>query len=182
MTVFDSIHYQDHEQVVFAADPASGLKTIIAIHSTALGPSLGGTRFYPYATEEEALADVLRLSRGMTYKAAASGLDLGGGKAVIIGDPRALKSERLWRAYGQFVESLGGRYITAEDVGTTTADMEALSLETVPMLVLGDVDASGGITAHDAALIADSFKGPSAIALSRELYPSLLRRRKMISK
>lgn len=130
MTVFDSIHYQDHEQVVFAADPASGLKTIIAIHSTALGPALGGTRFYPYATEEEALSDVLRLSRGMTFKAAASGLDLGGGKAVIIGDPETLKSERLWRAYGQFVDSFGGRYITAEDVGTTTADMELIRRET----------------------------------------------------
>ena len=130
MTVFDSIHYQDHEQVVFAADPASGLNTIIAIHSTALGPSLGGTRFYPYASEEEALADVLRLSQGMTLKAAASGLDLGGGKAVIIGDPTELKSERLWRAFGQFVDSLGGRYITAEDVGTTTEDMELVRRET----------------------------------------------------
>ncbi len=130
MTVFDSVHYQDHEQVVFAADPASGLRAIIAIHSTALGPSLGGTRFYPYASEEEALNDVLRLSRGMTFKAAAAGLDLGGGKAVIIGDPKELKSERLWRAYGQFVDSLGGRYITAEDVGTTTADMELIRRET----------------------------------------------------
>jgi leucine dehydrogenase len=130
LTVFDSIHYQDHEQVVFATDPASGLRTIIAIHSTALGPALGGTRFYPYAAEEQALDDVLRLSRGMTYKASAAGLDLGGGKAVIIGDPNTLKSERLWRAYGQFVESLGGRYITAEDVGTTTADMEHIRRET----------------------------------------------------
>jgi leucine dehydrogenase len=130
MTVFDSIHYQDHEQVVFASDPQSGLRTIVAIHSTALGPSLGGTRFYPYATEEEALADVLRLSRGMTFKAAASGLDLGGGKAVIIGDPNTMKTERLWRAYGQVVESLAGRYITAEDVGTTTADMEHVRRET----------------------------------------------------
>lgn len=130
MTVFDSVHYQDHEQVMFATDPASGLKSIIAIHSTALGPSLGGTRFYPYANEEEALNDVLRLSRGMTFKAAAAGLDLGGGKAVIIGDPAVLKTERLWRAYGQFVESLDGRYITAEDVGTTTADMELVRRET----------------------------------------------------
>lgn len=130
MTVFDSLHHQDHEQIVYGFDRESGLKTIIAIHSTALGPALGGTRFYPYASEEDALADVLRLSRGMTYKAAASGLDLGGGKAVIIGDPRRLKSERLWRAYGQFVDSLGGRYITAEDVGTTTEDMELVRRET----------------------------------------------------
>ena len=130
MTVFDSDHYRDHEQVVFTSDPVSGLRSIIAIHSTRLGPALGGTRMYPYATEEDALADVLRLSRGMTLKAAASGLDLGGGKAVIIGDPRKDKSERLWRAYGQFVQSLGGRYITAEDVGTTTADMELVRRET----------------------------------------------------
>ncbi len=131
MTVFDSLHHQDHEQIVYGFDRESGLRTIIAIHSTALGPALGGTRFYPYASEENALADVLRLSRGMTYKAAASGLDLGGGKAVIIGDPRRLKSERLWRAYGQFVDSLGGRYITAEDVGTTTEDMELVRRETL---------------------------------------------------
>ncbi len=130
MSIFESVHYDDHEEVVFATDPTSGLRAIIAIHSTALGPALGGTRLYPYRSEEEALADVLRLSRGMTLKAAASGLDLGGGKAVIIGDPRTIKSERLWRAYGQFVESLGGRYITAEDVGTTTADMEQIRRET----------------------------------------------------
>lgn len=121
---------EGHEQVVYGSDPVSGLKTIIAIHSTALGPALGGTRFYPYPSEEEALVDVLRLSKGMTYKAAAAGLDLGGGKAVIIGDPRTDKSERLFRAYGRFVDSLSGRYITAEDVGTTTADMAIVSRET----------------------------------------------------
>jgi leucine dehydrogenase len=130
LSVFDSIHYDDHEEVVFAGDPNSGLRAIIAIHSTALGPALGGTRLFPYPSEEDALSDVLRLSRGMSLKAAASGLDLGGGKAVIIGDPKTVKSERLWRAYGQFVESLGGRYITAEDVGTTTADMELIRRET----------------------------------------------------
>jgi leucine dehydrogenase len=116
--------------VVYGHDPVSGLKTIIAIHSTALGPALGGTRFYPYESEEEALTDVLRLARGMSYKSAAAGLDLGGGKAVIIGDPRTDKSERLFRAYGRFVDSLGGRYITAEDVGTTTADMTYVRRET----------------------------------------------------
>jgi leucine dehydrogenase len=130
LSVFDSIHYDDHEEIVFAGDPTSGLRAIIAIHSTALGPALGGTRLYPYGSEVEALTDVLRLSRGMTLKAAASGLDLGGGKAVIIGDPKTIKSERLWRAYGQVVDSLGGRYITAEDVGTTTADMELIRRET----------------------------------------------------
>ncbi|WP_370324687.1 Glu/Leu/Phe/Val dehydrogenase [Euzebya sp.] len=120
----------DHEQVVFGNDPQSGLRCIIAIHSTALGPALGGTRMYPYATEDEALVDVLRLSRGMTYKAACAGLDLGGGKAVIIGDPATDKSEALLRAYGRVVESLGGRYVTACDVGTYTDDMALVGRET----------------------------------------------------
>jgi len=120
----------EHEEVLFATDPVSGLKAIIAIHSTALGPALGGTRFFAYESEEAALTDVLRLSRAMSYKAAAAGLDLGGGKAVIIGDPRRVKTERLLRAYGRAVDSLGGRYITAEDVGTTTEDMMAIARET----------------------------------------------------
>jgi leucine dehydrogenase len=120
----------EFEQVVYNHDPASGLRAIIAIHSTALGPALGGTRFYPFATEQDALRDVLRLARGMTYKAAAAGLDLGGGKAVIIGDPARDNSEALMRAYGRFVDSLGGRYVTAEDVGTTTADMDLIARET----------------------------------------------------
>jgi leucine dehydrogenase len=128
VSVFDEL--DGHEEVVFFNDPSSGLKAIIAIHSTALGPALGGTRFYPYACEEDALYDVLRLSRGMTYKAAAAGLDLGGGKAVIIGDPSRDKSEELLRAYGRFIESLGGRYVTAEDVGTSTADMNIVRRET----------------------------------------------------
>jgi leucine dehydrogenase len=128
--VFEAIGADTHEEVVFGNDPVSGLRTIIAIHSSALGPALGGTRFYPYASEKEALQDVLRLSKGMTYKSAAAGLDLGGGKAVIIGDPRTMKSERLLRAYGNIVDSLGGRYITAEDVGTTPADMAMVSRET----------------------------------------------------
>jgi valine dehydrogenase (NAD+) len=107
-----------HEQVSFWQDPDSGLRAIIAIYSTALGPALGGTRFYPYPSEDDALADVLNLSRAMAYKAACAGLDLGGGKAVIIGDPAADKSEALLRSYGRFVQSLGGRYYTACDVGT----------------------------------------------------------------
>ncbi|RPI24275.1 MAG: Glu/Leu/Phe/Val dehydrogenase [Actinobacteria bacterium] len=123
MGVFEAIGTDTHEEVTFGIDHPSGLRTIIAIHSTALGPALGGTRFFPYASEEDALVDVLRLSRGMTYKSAAAGLDLGGGKAVIIGDPRTMKSERLLRAYAGVVDSLGGRYITAEDVGTTMDDM-----------------------------------------------------------
>jgi valine dehydrogenase (NAD+) len=124
VSVFDRV--EGHEEVVYFNDPSSGLRAIIAIHSTVLGPALGGTRFYPYFSEDAALQDVLRLSRGMTYKAAAAGLDLGGGKAVIIGDPKRSKSEHLLRAYGRFVESLGGRYITAEDVGTSRDDMDII--------------------------------------------------------
>jgi valine dehydrogenase (NAD+) len=118
-----------HEQVVFCRDEATGLRAIIAIYSTALGPGLGGTRFYPYADDDSALRDVLNLSRGMAYKAALAGLDLGGGKAVIIGDPRRDKSEALLRAYGRFVQSLGGRYLTACDVGTYSEDMDIVARE-----------------------------------------------------
>ncbi|MFI5203747.1 MAG: Glu/Leu/Phe/Val dehydrogenase [Flavobacteriales bacterium] len=120
----------NHEQVVFCQDNETGLKAIIAIHNTVLGPSLGGTRMWKYANELEALNDVLRLSRGMTYKASISGLNLGGGKAVIIGDSRKDKSETLFRKFGQFVNSLGGKYITAEDVGIGPADMAFVSMET----------------------------------------------------
>jgi valine dehydrogenase (NAD+) len=118
-----------HEQVVYCQDEPSGLRAIIAIYSTALGPGLGGTRFYPYADESAALADVLNLSRAMAYKNALAGLDLGGGKAVIIGDPEKLKSEALLRAYGRFVESLNGRYITACDIGTYSEDMDVVARE-----------------------------------------------------
>ncbi|NRQ49453.1 Glu/Leu/Phe/Val dehydrogenase [Aeromicrobium sp. YC3-14] len=118
-----------HEQVVFCHDEATGLKAIIAIYSTALGPALGGTRFYPYASEADALTDVLNLSQGMAYKNALAGLDLGGGKAVIIGDPTTLKTEALLRAYGRFVQSLNGRYFTACDVGTFSPDMDLIARE-----------------------------------------------------
>lgn len=115
MNIFERVNDDEYEQVVFCHNRAAGLKAVISIHSTQLGPSLGGTRYYPYRTEDEAVEDVLRLSRGMTYKSAAAGLDLGGGKAVIIGDPRKHKTEALLRAFGRFVQSLGGRYITACD-------------------------------------------------------------------
>jgi valine dehydrogenase (NAD+) len=118
-----------HEQVVFCHDEATGLKAIIAIYSTALGPALGGTRFYPYASENDALTDVLNLSQGMAYKNALAGLNLGGGKAVIIGDPTTLKTEALLRAYGRFVQSLNGRYFTACDVGTFSPDMDLIARE-----------------------------------------------------
>lgn len=119
-----------HEQVVYCHDRATGLKAIIAVYSTALGPALGGTRFYPYPDEDAALDDVLALSKGMAYKNALAGLDLGGGKAVIVGDPAALKSEALLRAYGRFIQSLSGRYITACDVGTYVRDMDVIARET----------------------------------------------------
>ncbi|MFJ9633209.1 Leu/Phe/Val dehydrogenase [Streptomyces sp. NPDC101175] len=118
-----------HEQVVLCQDRASGLKAVIAIHNTALGPALGGTRFYPYASEAEAVADALNLARGMSYKNAMAGLDHGGGKAVIIGDPERDKTEELLLAYGRFVASLGGRYVTACDVGTYVADMDVVARE-----------------------------------------------------
>jgi leucine dehydrogenase len=130
MELFNLLADQGHEQVVFCHEPSCGYKGIIAIHDTTLGPSLGGTRFWDYASDEEALIDVLRLSRGMTYKAAVAGLNLGGGKAVIIGDPRTTRRELIFRAHGRFIESLGGRYITAEDVGTSVHDMEYVSMET----------------------------------------------------
>ena len=132
----------DHEQVVFCQDTKTGLRAIIGIYSTALGPGLGGTRFYPYGSEDEALADVLRLSRAMAYKNAMAGLDHGGGKAVIIGDPDRDKTEPLLRAYGRFISSLGGRYITACDVGTRSEDMDIIAREC--RWVTGRTTANGG--------------------------------------
>lgn len=120
----------NHEQVLFCNDNATGLKAIIAIHNTVLGPSLGGTRMWNYNNEMEALTDVLRLSRGMTYKSSVAGLNLGGGKAVIIGDPKKIKNEALLRRFGKFVNSLGGKYITAEDVAMSSRDMEIIKMET----------------------------------------------------
>ncbi|MEL1244470.1 Glu/Leu/Phe/Val dehydrogenase dimerization domain-containing protein [Flavobacterium sp. DGU11] len=124
--VFGQASFNDHEQIVFCHDKDTGLKAIIGIHNTVLGPALGGTRMWKYANEWEALNDVLRLSRGMTYKSAISGLNLGGGKAVIIGDSKVDKTPEMITRFGQFVDSLSGKYITAEDVGTTTADMDRI--------------------------------------------------------
>lgn len=126
----------DHEQLLFCNDNETGLKAIIAVHNTVLGPALGGTRMWSYANEMEALTDVLRLSRGMTYKNSISGLNLGGGKAVIIGDSRKIKSEALFRRFGKFVNSLGGKYITAEDVGISPIDMTWVSMETAHVVGL----------------------------------------------
>ena len=130
MEIFELMREHKHEQVVFCYDPVSGYRGIIAIHNTTLGPALGGTRFWNYASDQEALTDVLRLSRGMTYKSAAAGLNLGGGKAVIIGDPKVKRREMIFRTHGRFVESLKGRYITAEDVGTSVEDMDYVHMET----------------------------------------------------
>jgi leucine dehydrogenase len=142
--VFESILDSQHEQVVFCHDPDTGLKAIIAIHNTVLGPALGGTRMWMYKSEAEALNDVLRLSRGMTYKAAISGLNLGGGKAVIIGDSKKDKSEALFRKFGRFVNNLNGKYITAEDVGTSTKDMEYVAMETKSVTGLPEAMGGGG--------------------------------------
>ncbi len=130
MELFDNIEEHNHEQVVYCSDKESGLRAIIAIHNTQLGPALGGTRMWMYPSQADALTDVLRLSRGMTYKAAVAGLNLGGGKAIIIGDPNKDKTEALFRSFGRFVEGLAGRYITAEDVGTDVRDMEYVRMET----------------------------------------------------
>lgn len=130
MEMFEQLETMGHERVLICSNPDVGLKAIIAVHSTALGPGLGGARMWRYNSDEEAITDALRLSRGMTYKAAAAGLNLGGGKAVIIGDSKTDKSEALFRAFGRYIDSLGGLYITAEDVGTDMEDMELILSET----------------------------------------------------
>ncbi len=130
MEIFEEMGRHEHEQLVFWSEPKFGYRGIIAIHDTTLGPALGGTRFWNYASDEEAIVDALRLARGMTYKAAVAGLHLGGGKAVIIGDNRVQDREMIFRAHGRAVESLGGRYITAEDVGTSPSDMDHVLAET----------------------------------------------------
>ncbi|MFL6540184.1 MAG: Glu/Leu/Phe/Val family dehydrogenase [Chthoniobacterales bacterium] len=141
MQIFDTLGSMGHEQVALCSDPGAGYRGIIAIHSTVLGPALGGTRFWTYASDDDALVDALRLSRGMTYKNAVAGLNLGGGKAVIIGDNKTKQREMIFRAHGRFVESLGGRYVTAEDVGTNTGDMDFVHMETE--YVAGLTDRSG---------------------------------------
>nr|MBP6532103.1 Glu/Leu/Phe/Val dehydrogenase [Bacteroidia bacterium] len=142
--VFGNPSFSDHEQIVFCHDKGTGLKAIIAIHNTTLGPALGGTRMWNYKTEAEALNDVLRLSRGMTYKAAISGLKLGGGKAVIFGDSKVDKTPEMFIKFGEFIESLNGKYITAEDVGTSTEDMVNVSKSTKHVTGLPESMGGGG--------------------------------------
>lgn len=144
MVSFERLYRHGHEQVVFFSEPSCNLRAIVAIHNTILGPALGGTRMWPYSSEEEALEDVLRLSEGMTYKAAVSGLNLGGGKAVIIGDPEIDKSEALFRAYGRFIESLNGRYITAEDVNIGVEDIEYIFTETANVVGVSKLHGGSG--------------------------------------
>ena len=149
LALFDTIAEMGHEQVVMCYDKSSGYRGVIAIHDTTLGPALGGARFWQYESDVEAIIDALRLSRGMTYKNAVAGLNLGGGKSVIIGNNRTVKREMIFRAHGRFVDSLGGRYITAEDVGTSTADMDFVHMET--RYVTGLANKSGDpspVTAH----------------------------------
>ncbi|UCS95121.1 leucine dehydrogenase [Echinicola marina] len=154
-SIYGQITSLGHEQLVMCYDEPTGLKAIIGIHNTVLGPALGGTRMWNYASEQEAITDVLRLSRGMTFKAAISGLNIGGGKAVIIGDPK-LKNEAFLRRFGKFVQSLGGKYITAEDVNMKTSDMEYIAMETAHVTGLPEVKGGGGdpspVTAYGAYL------------------------------
>ena len=168
-----------HEQVVFCHDKASGLRAIIGIYSTALGPALGGTRFYPYASEQAALDDVLRLSKGMAYKNAVAGLEHGGGKAVIIGDPATDKTPELLRAYGRFVESLNGRYVTACDVGTYVADMDVVSETT--RWATGRSEANGGAGDSSVLTAYGVFQGQRACAQHLWGEPTLAGRRVGIS-
>lgn len=144
MFTFEKLYSMGHEEVVFFSDPSCNLKAIVAIHNTTLGPALGGTRMWNYKSIDEAIEDALRLSRGMTYKNAISGLNLGGGKAVIMGDPTKDKSEALFRSYGRFVESLNGRYITAEDVNTTVNDMEFIFTETSNVTGVAEINGGSG--------------------------------------
>jgi leucine dehydrogenase len=171
MKLFEMLEEKDHEEIVFLSDRKSGLRAIIAIHNTTLGPALGGCRMYPYETTEQALLDVLRLSRGMTYKAAVAGLNLGGGKSVIMGDPKKQKNEILFRAFGRFIQGLGGRYITAEDVGTNVSDMEFVRMET--RYVTGVSKALGGSGDPSPVTALGTYQGIKACAEKVLKTPSL---------
>ncbi len=178
MNVFEQLSPKNYEQLTFCHDAISGLRAIIAIHDTTLGPALGGTRMRNYASEEEAVRDVLRLARGMTYKSAAAGLNLGGGKAVILGDPKTMATETLFRAFGRFVEGLGGRYITAEDSGTNVRCMEWVRMETD--WVTGISRALGGSGDPSPVTARGTFAGLRACARWRWGSESLRRRHVLV--
>ena len=162
MELFELLAEHDHEQLLFCHEPSSGYRGLIAIHNTTLGPALGGTRYWKYASEDEAVIDALRLSKGMTYKAAVAGVNLGGGKSVIMADGKGIDREAIFRAHGRFVESLKGRYITAEDVGTSPADMDYIKLETDHVVGLqGRSGDPSPVTAHGV------YRGMKAAALSK---------------
>src|SRR2546429_4169767 len=144
MEIFDLPEFDGHELIVFGHDAATSLRAIIAIHSTALGPAAGGCRMWPYATTADAVCDALRLSRGMSYKNALAGVPFGGGKAVIIGESRQAKTPQLFEAFGRLVDSLGGRYLTAEDLGTTSADMASVARATRHVAGLGRAPGEAG--------------------------------------
>ena len=171
MEIFETVAKMGHERVLLCSNPEVGLRALIAVHSTVLGPGLGGLRMWPFKSDEEALTDVLRLSRGMTYKAAAAGLNLGGGKAVILGDPKLHKSEALFRAFGRYVESLNGLYITAEDVGTDMEDMELILTET--RWVTGVSPAHGGGGDPSPVTAYGCLQGIKAALRERHEEPSL---------
>ena len=175
MTTHHEVLRDGHEQVAFCHDKRTGLRAVIGIYSTALGPALGGTRFYPYASEDDALADVLELSRGMAYKNALAGLDHGGGKAVILGDPATDKTDALLEAYGRFVESLGGRYVTACDVGTYVHDMDVVARTSTH--VTGRSESQGGAGDSSVLTAYGVFQGLRAAAEHRWGTPSLAGRR-----
>src|ERR1700710_789867 len=165
-SIFSQLEAYGHKKVVFCSDPDTGLKAIIAIHDTTLGPALGGTRMWAYKSEDEALHDVLRLSKGMTYKSAVAGLNLGGGSAVIIGDARKDKTEALLRKFGRFIKNLNGEFITAEDVGTNPRDMEYIRMETQHVMGVPETIGGSGDPAPIAAL--GVFMGIKACV--KELY------------
>ena len=179
MKVFERISDDGHETVCYCHDRATGLRAVIAVHSTVLGPALGGVRFRDYDDEDEAVEDVLRLSKAMSYKNAAAGLDLGGGKAVIIGDPAAIKTDDLMRAYGRFVHGLNGRYLTAEDVGTTQHDMDVIR-EVTPHVTGVNPD-NGGSGDPSPATALGVFEAMRAVAVHLWGDASLAGRRVTVS-
>ena len=169
MGVFDAVAFDEHEQVVFGSDRDTGLRAIIAVHDTSLGPGVGGCRMYPYAGDDAALDDVLRLSRMMTYKSALAGLPQGGGKSVLIGDPRAAKTPALLRAMGRFIDTLGGRYVAAEDSGTSVEDLRRMGEATPHVTGIGATEHGGDPSPNTArgVFVAIATRAPASSPCAR---------------